>query len=71
MKGDVPAVTDGRTLGHEGVGIIEEVVGEIPARLLTDECPRYTVEPAPRAEPAPVAAPSAPETMPCATSISA
>jgi len=25
MKGDVPTVTDGRTLGHEGVGIIEEV----------------------------------------------
>jgi alcohol dehydrogenase len=25
MKGDVPAVTDGRILGHEGVGIIEEV----------------------------------------------
>ena len=29
----------------------DEVVGEIPARLLTDECPRYTVEPKPRAEP--------------------
>ncbi|MDZ7658284.1 zinc-dependent alcohol dehydrogenase family protein [Fodinibius sp.] len=25
MKGDVPAVQDGTTLGHEGVGIIEEV----------------------------------------------
>ena len=25
MKGDVPAVTDGRILGHEGVGIVEEV----------------------------------------------
>jgi len=25
MKGDVATVTDGRTLGHEGVGIIEEV----------------------------------------------
>jgi alcohol dehydrogenase len=24
MKGDVPTVIDGRTLGHEGVGIIEE-----------------------------------------------
>lgn len=24
MKGDVPAVAEGRTLGHEGVGIIEE-----------------------------------------------
>ena len=29
----------------------DEVVGEIPARLLTDECPRYTVEPVPRPEP--------------------
>jgi alcohol dehydrogenase len=25
MKGDVPAVTNGRILGHEGVGIIEEI----------------------------------------------
>jgi len=25
MKGDVPTVTEGRTLGHEGVGVIEEV----------------------------------------------
>lgn len=25
LKGDVPAVTSGRTLGHEGVGIVEEV----------------------------------------------
>lgn len=25
MKGDVPTVTDGRILGHEGVGIIEEI----------------------------------------------
>src|SRR6186997_2153664 len=25
LKGDVPAVTDGRILGHEGIGIIEEV----------------------------------------------
>jgi alcohol dehydrogenase len=25
MKGDVPAVTDGRILGHEGIGIVEEV----------------------------------------------
>ena len=29
----------------------DEVVGEIPARLLTDECPRYTIEPRPRPEP--------------------
>jgi phosphoribosylformylglycinamidine synthase len=27
----------------------DEVVGEIPARFLTDECPRYVVEQAPRA----------------------
>jgi alcohol dehydrogenase len=25
LKGDLPAVTDGRILGHEGIGIIEEV----------------------------------------------
>ena len=25
MKGDVPTVTDGRIIGHEGVGIIEDV----------------------------------------------
>jgi alcohol dehydrogenase len=25
MKGDVPTVTDGRILGHEGIGIVEEV----------------------------------------------
>lgn len=29
MKGDVPTVTDGRTLGHEGVGIVEEVGGGV------------------------------------------
>ena len=25
LKGDVPTVTDGRILGHEGVGVVEEV----------------------------------------------
>lgn len=25
LKGDVPAVTEGRTLGHEGVGIVEDI----------------------------------------------
>jgi phosphoribosylformylglycinamidine synthase II len=39
----------------------DEVVGEIPARLLTDECPRYTIEPRPRAEPAPETELTAPE----------
>jgi alcohol dehydrogenase len=29
MKGDVPAVTDGRILGHEGVGIIDEIGGAV------------------------------------------
>jgi alcohol dehydrogenase len=24
LKGDVPAVTDGRTLGHEGIGVVDE-----------------------------------------------
>ncbi|WP_280554579.1 alcohol dehydrogenase catalytic domain-containing protein [Halomonas sp. 25-S5] len=25
LKGDVPAMEDGRILGHEGVGVVEEV----------------------------------------------
>ena len=25
LKGDVPSVTDGRILGHEGIGVIEQV----------------------------------------------
>lgn len=29
LKGDVPTVTDGRILGHEGVGIIEEAGGSV------------------------------------------
>ncbi|WP_298016293.1 zinc-dependent alcohol dehydrogenase family protein [uncultured Castellaniella sp.] len=29
LKGDVPAVTAGRILGHEGVGIVEEVGGAV------------------------------------------
>jgi phosphoribosylformylglycinamidine synthase len=32
-----------------------EVVGEVPARLLTEECPRYRVEPRPRELEAPLA----------------
>jgi len=32
LKGDVPTVTEGRVLGHEGVGIVEEV-GPAVARL--------------------------------------
>jgi len=29
MKGDVPEVTDGRIIGHEGVGIVEETGGAV------------------------------------------
>ena len=29
MKGDVPTVTEGRIIGHEGIGIIEEVGGSV------------------------------------------
>ena len=29
LKGDVPTVTDGRILGHEGVGIIEQAGGSV------------------------------------------
>ncbi|HEY8103073.1 MAG TPA: phosphoribosylformylglycinamidine synthase subunit PurL [Gaiellaceae bacterium] len=39
----------------------DEVVGEIPARFLTDDCPRYSVEPTPRSKPQPVADPEAPD----------
>ena len=47
----------------------DEVVGEIPARLLTDECPRYSIEPRPREQPGTgplfgdVDAPAAPEAL--------
>ncbi|MBA2463222.1 MAG: phosphoribosylformylglycinamidine synthase subunit PurL, partial [Actinobacteria bacterium] len=39
----------------------DDVVGEIPARLLTDECPRYTVERRPRPDSQPVGVPVGPE----------
>lgn len=29
IKGDVPTVDKGRTLGHEGIGIVEEVGSEV------------------------------------------
>lgn len=29
VKGDVPTVTDGRILGHEGVGVIEQIGGSV------------------------------------------
>jgi alcohol dehydrogenase len=36
MKGDVPAVTEGRILGHEGVGIVEEVGSAISSFKVGD-----------------------------------
>lgn len=36
MKGDVPTVTDGRILGHEGVGIIEQVGGSVSSFKIGD-----------------------------------
>jgi phosphoribosylformylglycinamidine synthase subunit PurL len=52
-------VTDGAQLRavHEG-----DVVGEIPARFLTDEAPRYRLQIEPRAEAASAAAPALPST---------
>jgi phosphoribosylformylglycinamidine synthase len=58
---EVQAVCDRWELSHAVIGEVTEsgllrvlhddqVVGEIPARLLTDECPRYAVEREPRAE---------------------
>lgn len=32
LKGDVPTVDVGRTLGHEGVGIVEETGAEVKVR---------------------------------------
>lgn len=31
LKGDVPTVTDGRVLGHEGVGVVTEVGAGVAA----------------------------------------
>jgi alcohol dehydrogenase len=36
MKGDVPTVTDGRILGHEGVGIIEQLGGSVSSFKIGD-----------------------------------
>jgi alcohol dehydrogenase len=36
MKGDVPAVTDGRILGHEGVGIVDAVGGSVSSFQVGD-----------------------------------
>ncbi len=71
MLDAVLAVCERWELHHAVVGAVtdtgllralwdDEVVGEIPARFLTDECPRYTIEPRPRPEPAQVADPVAP-----------
>ncbi len=57
--GEVQAVCDRWELHHAVIGEVtstgllrvtfdDEVVGEIPARLLTSECPRYVVEQQPR-----------------------
>jgi phosphoribosylformylglycinamidine synthase len=73
----VERVLDRWELGHAVVGEVTstgelrafwngEVVGEIPARLLTDECPRYEVPQARRATPpqrAVVGAPPVPEAL--------
>ncbi|MEO5745522.1 MAG: alcohol dehydrogenase catalytic domain-containing protein, partial [Terracoccus sp.] len=36
LKGDVPAVTDGRILGHEGVGTVTEVGGAVTSVAVGD-----------------------------------
>jgi phosphoribosylformylglycinamidine synthase len=61
--GEVEALCERWELHHAAIGEVTgsgllralwegDVVGEIPARLLTDECPRYAVEQAPRIAPA-------------------
>ena len=37
LKGDVPTVTDGRILGHEGIGIVEEVGAGVYGRSVGDQ----------------------------------
>jgi alcohol dehydrogenase len=36
MKGDVPTVTNGRILGHEGIGVVEDVGGAVSSFLKGD-----------------------------------
>ena len=71
MRESVEALCDRWELHHAVIGEVtdsrvlralweDEVVGEIPARLLTDECPRYPLEPRARPEPEPVATPEGP-----------
>ncbi|HET7661910.1 MAG TPA: alcohol dehydrogenase catalytic domain-containing protein, partial [Oryzihumus sp.] len=36
LKGDVPAVTDGRILGHEGVGTVTEVGSAVSSVAVGD-----------------------------------
>ena len=36
LKGDVPSVTDGRILGHEGVGVVEEVASGVSCFAVGD-----------------------------------
>jgi alcohol dehydrogenase len=37
LKGDLPAVTDGRILGHEGIGVIEQVGAAVSEFLVGDK----------------------------------
>ena len=57
---ELPCTAIGEVTGSGALRAFDagEVVGEIPARLLTDECPRYEVEQ--RAEPRPLRRPEQP-----------
>jgi phosphoribosylformylglycinamidine synthase subunit PurL len=75
---EVEEVCERWELAHAAIGEVtdsgelralwdDEVVGSIPARLLTDECPRYAVAPEPRPsspEPSPPAIPAIAEALP-------
>jgi phosphoribosylformylglycinamidine synthase subunit PurL len=77
MVGSVEEVLERWELGHAAIGEVtdtgelrafwhDDLVGEIPARLLTDECPRYDVifEPRPPSHAGEISAPPVAEALP-------
>ena len=46
MKGKLPSVTDGSTLGHEGVGIVDQVGDTVTTQMLLKMVQSGGVQPA-------------------------